>query len=298
MNKWYQQREQSAGKIRLEILWFVYKIFGIRVLKLITYPVVVVISLFAKPGVKASEKYRKILNSYQQNHGLKESRFSSVSHIYTFACAMIDKMSASCDKKSKIKFEINKNKDWYEFQKLLGNNVGVFLICSHLGNIEALSAFSGAKTMHAFMQITQNKTFHNFMMQHNNTKNTLLHSTENINIATAAEMFENLKKGDLVMMAGDRTSPNTPQKNENVKILGENCQIPIGTFKFARAESCPVFAICLMNITHEKYKIYVKKIAIESTKSAIQEYAKFLEKLILLYPKQWFNFFDFFENTK
>ena len=299
MNKWYQVREQSVGKWRLELLWYVYKIFGIRFLKIIIYPVIVIISFFAKPAVRASKKYRKILNTYQKQHNIAPTRFSPVSHIYAFACAVIDKMSASCDKKTKIKFSVDENADWNEFQTLLTNNQGVFLICSHLGNIEALSAYSPGtqKTMHAFMQITQNSIFHKFMMRHNIAKNTVLYPTEKINLSTATEMFEHLKRGDLVMMAGDRTSPNSPTRYETVQFLGTNCQLPIGTFKFARAESVPVFAICLMNMGRENYKIYVKKLSTQSTKQMIEEYSVFLENLVLLYPKQWFNFFDFFENA-
>lgn len=300
MKKWYQMREQSVGKWRLELLWWIYKIFGIRFLKLVIYPVILIVAIFAKPAVIASKKYRKILNTYQKKHHIAPTRFSSVSHIYAFACAMVDKMSASCDRKPKIKFSINKNADWNEFQTLLANNQGVFLICSHLGNIEALAAYShdAPKTMHAFMQITQNSVFHQFMTQHNVVKNTILYPTEHINISTATEMFEYLKRGDLVMMAGDRTSPKSPTRCETVRFLGVECQFPIGTFKFAHAESAPIFAICLMNVGGENYKIYVKKLGNESTRKTIIEYAKFLEKLILLYPKQWFNFFDFFENPE
>lgn len=49
-----------------------------------------------------------------------------------------------------------------------------------------------------------------------------------------------------------------------------------------------------MNIGGEKYKIYVKEIQDKSVPDMIKKYAQFLKKLILTYPKQWFNFFDFF----
>lgn len=58
--------------------------------------------------------------------------------------------------------------------------------------------------------------------------------------------------------------------------------------------SHPIFAICVMNIGGEKYKIYVKEIQDKSVPDMIKKYAQFLKKLILTYPKQWFNFFDFF----
>ncbi len=300
MTKWYNIREQSAGKIRLETLWIAYKIFGIKFLKIVLWFVCLFIVPFAKPARNASRKYQIILNEHQCKIGQKKTKFSSFSHIYAFACSAMDKMAASCDKRKPIKFTINKNADWEQFQKHIEQNTGMFLICSHLGNIEALSAFpdSSNKKMHAFMQVSQNSTFHQFMMRHNITTNTTIYPTENIGLNIAGEMYDNLQKGDLVMMAGDRTSPNSPTKYETVSFLGVDCKFPIGTFKFAKSQSCPIFSICVMNLGHEKYGIYVKQIKSANVHEMITEYAKFLEKLVLIYPKQWFNFFDFFEINK
>ena len=299
MANWYNIHEQSAGKWRLETLWIVYKIFGIRFLKFILWFVCLFIVPFAKNARQSSKKYVKILNEYQNRLGYKKAAFSSFSHIYAFACAALDKMVASCDKHKKIKFSVHKNEDWMQFQKYLESNKGVFLICSHLGNIEALSAFPDAthKKMHAFMQISQNSIFHQFMMHHNISTNTVIYPTENIDIGVAGEMYDNLEHGDLVMMAGDRTSPTSKNKFETVPFLGTDCHFPIGTFKFARSQSHPIFAICVMNTGGQKYGVYVKQIKSETIREMIGEYAKFLEKLVLAYPKQWFNFFDFFETN-
>ena len=300
MNKWYQIHEQSAGTLRLELLWFIYKIFGIRFLKFILWFVCLFIVPFAKPAREASKKYNEILNNYQRTHGMKETKISAFSHIYAFACGALDKMSANCDNKTKIKFMVYKNADWDAFQSCIQNNMGAFLICSHLGNIEALSAFPGGKNkkMHAFMQVSQNAIFHKFMTRHTNAKNTIIYPTEDINMGVASTMYDFLQNGDLVMMAGDRTSPNTPARHETVPFLGTDCRFPVGTFKFAKSMSHPIFAICIMNVKGEKYGIYVKKIDATTIREMVLQYATFLEKLILKYPKQWFNFFDFFETDE
>lgn len=300
MTNWYNVREQSAGKSRLEALWFVYKIFGIKFLKFVLCFVCLFITPCAKNARSASKKYRKILNEYQRKHNIQKTKFSAFSHIYAFACSSVDKMAAACDKRRPIKFTVNKNADWEQFQNYIDTNTGVFLICSHLGNIEALSAFpdSQNKKMHAFMQVSQTKTFNQFMNRHKISKNTIIYPTENINIGIAGEMYDNLRNGDLIMMAGDRTSPNAPTKYETVSFLGVDCRFPVGTFKFARAVSHPIFAICVLNVAGEKYNVRVKQIKCDTIKEMIQEYAHFLEKQILEHPKQWFNFFDFFEQNK
>ena len=300
MKNWHQIHEQSAGKGRLETLWIVYKIFGIKFLKFILWFVCLFITPFAKPARIATRKYNQILNEYQKSHKLPKTKVSPFAHIYTFACSIMDKMAANCDKHKKIKFVIHENRDWAQFQKHIKSDTGVFLICSHLGNIEVLSAFpdSQNKKMHAFMQVSQNSTFHAFMMRHNIATNTTIYPTENIDISIAGDMYDNLQKGDLVMMAGDRTSATSQNKFEKFSFLGKNCRFPIGTFKFAKSMSHPTFTICVMNTGGEKYKIYVKQIKADTVSGMITEYASFLEKLVLIYPKQWFNFFDFFGYDK
>ena len=69
MKNWYQVQEQSAGKIRLEILWIVYKIFGIGFLKIVLWWVCLFIVPFAKPARKASKKYTQIFfNKLERIH--------------------------------------------------------------------------------------------------------------------------------------------------------------------------------------------------------------------------------------
>ena len=62
MKNWYNIHEQSAGNLRLELLWWVYKIFGIKFLKVVLWFVCLFIVPFAKPARTASKKYRKIFD--------------------------------------------------------------------------------------------------------------------------------------------------------------------------------------------------------------------------------------------
>ena len=54
------------------------------------------------------------------------------------------------------------------------------------------------------------------------------------------------------------------------------------------------FAIANMKIFARKYRVFVREINTTTLEQMAQEYADFLENLILKHPKQWFNFFDFF----
>jgi len=293
---WYQQQERGAGSFRLGLLFFVYKIFGIRFVKFWVWFVAGIIGISAKTARKFSVEYQNILNKYQINHDIKPSRFSVARHIRTFAYSCVDKMVAMCDKNSHISFDVHKSTDWHEFQNLINNNQGTFLICSHVGNIEALAAFPDSKNikMHAFQQIGQNSIFHKFITKHSVRKNTVIHPVEDMNIGTATEMFDYLNNGDLVMMAGDRISAATPGKTIPVKILDRDCKLPMGVFKFAKSMSHPVFAVTLLNTGNEKYKLFITKLDDKNVNNMATEFAQFIEKSVLMAPTQWFNFYKFF----
>ena len=294
---WYQQAERGAGSLRLNLLFFVYKIFGVRFMKFWVYIVAWIIDLHSKSVKEFSKKYRKVLNEYQIAHNIEPTKFSPVQHIRCFADSLVDKMIAMCDKRNRIKFTVNKDADWCEFQKLIDENQGMFLICSHIGNIEGLSAYPDGKNIkiHAFQQIGQTGIFHQFISKHSVRKNTIIHPIEDMNIGTATEMFDFLNNGDLVMMAGDRISADNPNKTISVSVLGRNCELPIGVFRFAKSMSHPIFAIALLNTGHETYKLTVKKLDEKNTNNMANEFAQFLGTNILAAPKQWFNFYDFFK---
>ena len=258
-----------------------------------------IIGLGAKSAKKFSKQFKCILNDYQIAHKMQISHFSASKHIRVFADSLVDKMVAMCDKRNRIIFTPKHNNDWREFKKYINNNQGIFLICSHVGNIEALAAFpdSNKIKIHAFQQMSQTGVFHNFITQHSVRKNTIIHPIEDMNVGTATEMFDALNNGELVMMAGDRISANTPNKTVSVRILGQDCNLPIGVFKFAKSMSHPVFAVALLNTGHEKYTLVVKKLDDKNAENMAKGFANFLENTALMAPTQWFNFYNFFTTS-
>ena len=294
--KWYQQQERGAGVWRLGLLLWVYRIFGIRFMKFWVRIIATVIGVGAKSARRFSREYRRILNEYQIARNTEPTMFSPARHIRCFADSLVDKMVAMCDKKNRIKFVVQEDADWREFQNLIKQKMGAFLICGHVGNIGALAAFPGGQDIkiHAFQQIGQTTVFYRFISAHSVRPNTIIHAVEDMNVGTAGEMFDSLDNGELVMMAGDRLSAATPGKTISTQILGRDCELPMGVFRFARAMSHPVFAVALLNIGAEKYKLVIKKLDDKDVHNMANGFAEFLESAAIAAPAQWFNFYDFF----
>ncbi|MBR6412552.1 MAG: hypothetical protein IKS41_05275 [Alphaproteobacteria bacterium] len=299
MTNWYSIKEQCAGRYRLLFLWWVYRLFRLKGLKIILYPIVFFIVLFSKNGRQASQKYREVLYSYQTNHNIKSIQFSSYRHIFSYAFSLAEKMSAVCDPKSPLKFEVYKDENYKSFQKDL--STGVFLISSHLGNIEALSAFPRQLSQHcpmvnALMQINQNSIFHQFIQERANNTYFHLYPAEQFGFQEIMSLYEKISTGEAILMAGDRISSQSFKDILSSCLLDRNCVLPKGVFRFAKKINHPTYAILLLRTSGDTYKLILKQLDISrQEQDLVQDYTAFLEKYLLEYPDQWYNFFDFFK---
>ena len=299
MTNWYSVQEQCAGKYRLLFLWWIYRIFGLKGIKIILYPLVFFIVLFSKNGRLNSKKYQKILRTYQKRHKIKITKFSSYHHILSYAFSLAEKMSAICDKTCPLKFEIEKDKNWNSFQDDLKK--GIFLISSHLGNIEALSALpqhlpTKSPKVNALMQINQNSIFQQFIHKKAINTHFNLYPAESFGFSEIMSLYEKISQGELILMAGDRTSFQNSKDVLEVKILDRKSFLPNGVFRLAKKMKHPTYAVLLLRTKKGAYKFVLYKLDVSETEQIIaKKYTTFLEKYILKYPDQWYNFFDFFK---
>lgn len=302
--EWFEEKEQGAGIYRLELLWIIYKSFNKRVLKLILIPISFLIFLCAVSARKASRSYLSILNNYQRAHGLRVTKFSPFSHILSYVFAVVDKFDIYTLKKNIPEF-VSSNDDIETFKRSLSEGRGCFLISSHLGNGEAalgvLNSIQLLKPLrvHVFMQVSQSAIFHEFIKKHLSFEMVVFHAVEEIGIETAALIDDELKKGALVVMAGDRVSAKVPEKFERFSFLGKEVRFPSGVFKFVQLMNAPTFFIHCLKERGNSYRLFFKEVPEECFQKShlrgfIQLYVKNLETLTLKYPLQWYHFYQFF----
>ena len=300
MKAWYSIKEQCAGKYRLLFLWYVYKVFRLKGLKIFLYPIVFVIYLASKNGRKASQTYRKVLYVYQTQHGIKPTKFSSFGHIFSYAFSFAEKMSALCDKKCPLRFEVEENEDWTSFQQDI--NKGLFLISSHLGNIEALPALPAyfkikeTPTVNALMEINQNSIFHQFIKEKTTNSRFCLLPADAFGFVEIMQLYEKISAGEIILMAADRVSSQNPKNTLSAQMLDKECSLPVGVFRFAKKMDHPTYTLLLLRTKKDAYRLFVQKIDLQkSTDNMAKQYLSFVQKHLLEYPEQWYNFFDFFK---
>ena len=288
--KWYQMKELAAGEKRLLILWYLYKFFGKNFVKFIVFFITLFAFLGAKEPRKASEKYLSII-------GLNSGIFNQFRHFLSYSYSLLDRMEVYSGRYNPENLVFDDKDDELKFKNDLEN--GLFIIGSHLGNIEMMRTFlfqNPDKYVNIFLSADQCKIFNNFIKQISVPAPAMLYPVEEITINTSIEIKEKVSNGDIVIMAGDRISKNSA--NVPVEFLGRGILLPFGTFKFAYLMECPIYFVCALKIK-DKYRIYLKKFEFKGAKkeaiSVMQkEYLNFLERLVPLYPFQFYHFYDLF----
>jgi len=121
---------------------------------------------------------------------------------------------------------------------------------------------------------------------------------------TALRLHEKIERGELVVIAADRTSPNAPQRVTRVEFLGAPASFPQGPLILAALLRCPVYLLfCLRQ--GKQYHVHLEAFAEELTLARgrreaelarwTDRFARRLEHYARSAPLQWFNFYDFWQ---
>lgn len=288
---WFEQKEVGAGEKRLILTYYLYKIFGAFVLRIIAFFVVLSVFLFSKERREASKKFFEVLNK-------KNYLLNSFKLFLNYGNALVDKFLAFT---GDLKYDeiILDNPDIYK---------GAFFITSHIGNIEILRAFlekEGTNRANIFLQSNACEIFNKFLKNFEKKTNLELFPVEEIDIDTSFVISERIKNGEIVFMAGDRVSAQNSSKTYSADFLGQKINLPLGTLRFALALNAPIYFIaCVKEVKgvngKSKYFVHTQKFESKNSKKSEkledlkQSYSKFLEECTLNYPFQFYNFFDIF----
>ncbi len=298
MLKWYEVKEQAAGHKRLMLLWYIYKLAGKNAVKFIVFFVTLFAFLGAPKIRKCSEKYLKVAAG-------KAAAKDSFKHFLSYAYALVDKMEMFTDNFpfKNIYFADEAQREM--LYKDLLDKKGIYFLCSHLGNINAMRTFFRSGTViedikvNLFLEAKQCKIFKSFIDKISSDNPIVTYPVEEIDLTTSIELKDKLDSGEIIFMAGDRIAPNNDNAVFQTDFLGRKVNFPIGAFKFGMLMGAPIYFIACTKEKHDKYAIHIQKFEFigkrqEKLEELEQQYVKFLEKLTSKYPYQFYHFYDFF----
>ena len=190
--------------------------------------------------------------------------------------------------------------DGYQvFASLISRPQGFLQLSAHIGNYE----------MAGYNLVVEGKKF--YALVFDGEKQSVMENRSKIFGSTNIEMisirpdmshmFEinnALADGGIVSMPADRNLGS--QKTIEISFMGHPATLPYGPFSVATSRGLDVIAVNVMKTGMLQYTIYVKSLQYDKTaprKEQIRQlataYKTELERMLAMYPEQWYNYFPF-----
>lgn len=287
MSKW--DGKSKGTVLGYKIFVFLIQKAGVKAAYVLLYFVASYYFLFLKKSNKAISYYFKERLGYSWFKS-KKMVFKSY---YTFGQTIIDKISISAGMRNKYTYEF----DGIETLKnLLAEKKGGVLISAHIGNFEIAEHFLGDIDIDFQINLVTTD------LEHSAIKNYLESVTQKPTVKfiiireDLSHIFEinaALSKNELVCFTGDRYFEGT--KSLSKKILGEEANFPAGPFLIASRLKVPVVFVYVMKEPNLHYHLYAREAIVKhrDEKGLLKAYIESVESMLIKYPLQWFNYFDF-----
>lgn len=294
--KWFEIKELAAGKKRLILSWYMYKLFGTKILYIIAFFVTLFTFIFSKKLRTYSKTYLKII---QNEINIKPNLINQFKHIYNYSASLVDKILVYSGKFKVNRLIFDNNEDKTQLFSDINKRNGIFFICSHAGNIEVLQAMFLDKNtcpdfgVNIFLSSVQSQIFNDFIKTIKVDFPVKVFKIEDIGLNTGIELKDNLDKGDIVFIAGDRLAEKNDTQYITSQLFSHKVKFPKGTFKLAKLMDVPTYFISAIKLGNQ-YKIFLEKQNNLNEKELISSYTNFLEKNIKTNPFQFFHFYDYF----
>lgn len=143
------------------------------------------------------------------------------------------------------------------------------------------------------MSSKQSQIFNNFLETIKIDYPIIFFPVEEIGLNTGIELKEQLDKGNICFIAGDRLAQDNDSASIKTKLFSKDVYLPKGAYKLAKLMEVPTYFVSAIR-DGKTYKVYLEKQNSLNTKDLVDAYVKNFEKIILENPLQFYHFYDFF----
>jgi len=215
-------------------------------------------------------------------------------NFYLFAQVVIDKFAMYAGKHFNIEIVGNEH-----FLALASREEGFVQLSAHVGNYE-IAGYSLVAEKKRFNALVFGGEKASVMKNRNK-----MFANTNINMigidADMSHLYEinsALANGEIVSMPGDRIFGS--EKSIETDLLGATAHLPAGPFRVATMRGLDCLAVNVMKTGAKSYRIYVSPLIYnkqaprpEQVRGLADSYARELERIVTMYPEQWYNYFEF-----
>lgn len=215
-------------------------------------------------------------------------------HYYSFGQTLIDKVAikGGLEKEYNFKFD-----NYGRFLEIINGNQGVVMIGAHVGCWETGAVFFGkyGKKMNIIMLDAEHSQIKR-ILDDNATKenNYKIIDIGRDSINALLQIKIGLNNGEYVCFNGDRfLNSNTTLEHT---FMGKTALFPVGPFRIAAKCGTSVVFYYAVRESRRTYRFVFDEAVVEGKicyESLLTQYIRSLEKVVRSYPRQWFNFYEF-----
>ena len=268
------------------------RVLDVRLIYAFAYVFVVPPSMLFRSG------YGFIYRYFRERWGygpLKACWMTYLNHCL-FAQVVIDRFAMYAGKKFRIDIV-----GYEHFQRLASQPEGFVQLSSHVGNYElaGYSLVSENKRFNALVYLGEKASVmenRHRMFAHTNIRMISIRQ----DMSHLFEIDAALADGEMVSIPADRIwgSP----KSVRVAFLGREARFPQGPFSVPAMRGLEVLTVHVMKTSTRGYTVYVTPLSYDreaprrqQIAQLSQQYVAELERIVRMYPTQWYNYFDFWE---
>ena len=282
--------KSRGGRFGYQFFVYTIRLLGVRCAYCFLAFIVIYFIPFAPKATRAIWRY----NRQRRGLGVFASIKELYCHYYVFGQTLIDKIAMRGGLAERYRYEFD---NYTRFLEILNSGQGVVMIGAHIGCWEAGAGFFGTygKKINIVMLDAEHQQIKDVLEENANEQNNYNIIALNQNIIDAMlQMKVALNNGEYICFNGDRYigADNTAE----VEFMGSKALFPRGLFQIAAKCRVPVVFYYSMREPNCTYKFIFEEPQLErkiTPESLLEQYAKSLEKIVAKYPRQWFNFYDF-----
>jgi predicted LPLAT superfamily acyltransferase len=281
--------KQRGSGWSIKLAFNLYKLFGYKFIYYTMYPVSFFYFIFASNVKKSLRNYYKIL-------GLKFNNWIYFEHLRMFAICLVDRFISKHDPDAYDFF--------YEKEEVIRKimNTKTILLFSHFGGWA--SSASNPITTNNINIIMQEVILDSIK----DIEDSIEKKTSNIKtidqsmgqLSVSIEIANAISNNEIIAIMADR--PTHDKYKFKTKFFNEDAFFNKNPFKISYKTKTPILCCFVINIGLQKYKVETIKLDLdfnlkekEAIEIAIKEYVKLFENILIKYPNQWFNFYNFWE---